>query len=413
MKVNEKASPPGRSGILCGIRPRETVRPHLVNVPILFSAVVLTVLVAQESTALELPPEIQVDRLLVQAEREIEDGEHWSAVATFERILAVCEEHGLEIPVEFWFRQAGVLQQARLHERAIEASTRYLQEAGRTGDHYRAALEILDAAEVGLAEARRAEARARAAAERAEREASARAAVIVEAVPEMVEIPAGAFRMGCLARRGCEKDEKPVREVRVASFLLAKFELTFAQWDVCVQYGPCRWVSDEGWGREDRPVVNVSWNDARTYVDWLSRESGDAYRLPTEAEWEYAARAGTETRYSWGNDIGRNRANCEECGSLWDDRSTAPVGSFDANPFGLHDMHGNVLEWVQDCRGSDYRTAPGTATAYTGGSCSRRILRGGAWDTSARNLRSGNRFSAEAIESRRWRGFRVAQTVNL
>ena len=139
------------------------MHPHLVNVQLLlFSAVALTVLLATESAAQELPPEIQVDRLLVQAEREIEDGERWSAVATFERILAVCEEHGLEIPVEFWFRQAGVLQGAGLHERAVEAASRYLQQAGREGERYRAALEILDAAEVGLAEARRAEARARA-----------------------------------------------------------------------------------------------------------------------------------------------------------------------------------------------------------------------------------------------------------
>ena len=152
------------------------MRSHLIIVLMtVFSAVALTTEPAPESAAQELPPEIQVDRLLVQAEREIEDGEHWSAVFTFERILEVSEEHGLEIPAECWFRQAGVLQGAGLHERAAEASTRYLQEAGREGEHHRAALEILDAAEVGLAEARKAEARARAAAERAEREAADRA----------------------------------------------------------------------------------------------------------------------------------------------------------------------------------------------------------------------------------------------
>ena len=193
------------------------MRPHLIVSQVLaVSAAALTVLLACEPGAQELPPEMQVDRLLVQAEREIEDGEHWSAVFTFERILAVCEEHGLEVPTEFWFRQAGVLQGAGLHERAVEASTRYLQEAGREGEHYRAALEILDAAEVGLAEARRAEARARAAVERAEREAAARAEEIAAAIPEMVVIPAGTFRMGCLARRGCGRNESPVRDVRVS-----------------------------------------------------------------------------------------------------------------------------------------------------------------------------------------------------
>ena len=255
--------------------------PHPIIVkPLIFTAVALTILAAPESTAQELPPEVQVDRLLVQAEREIKDGEHWSAVATFERIRALSEEHGLQTG-EFWFRQAGVVQGAGLHEHAVEAATRYLQEAGRDGEHYRAALEILDAAEVALAEARQAVARARAA---AEREATARAEVIAAAVPEMVVIPAGTFRMGCLARRGWGP-EKPVREVRVGSFALAKYELTFVQWDVCAEHGPCRSVMDEeNWGRGDRPVVNVSWNDAQSFVGWLSRETGESYRLPSEAE---------------------------------------------------------------------------------------------------------------------------------
>ncbi len=129
------------------------------------SAIALATLLAPQSSGEELPPEIQVDRLLVQAEREIEDGEHWCAVFTLERVLDVHKEHGLKIPTEFWFRQAGVFQSAGPHERAVEASTRYLREAGREGEHYPAALQILDAAEVDLGEAQRAEARARAAAE--------------------------------------------------------------------------------------------------------------------------------------------------------------------------------------------------------------------------------------------------------
>ena len=373
-------------------------------------AIALAMLLAAHSGGEQLPPEIQVDRLLVQAEREARDGDHGSAVVTLERTLELYEEHGLDVPSGFWFRKAGAFRDAGMHERAIEASTRYLREAGRQGEHYEAALALLDSAEVGLAEERKEEARARAAAERAEREAAARAAAIAASVPETVAIPGATFRMGCLTRRRCEKDEKPVRDVRVAAFALAKYELTFAQWDVCVEYGPCRWVPDEGWGRGDRPVVNVSWHDAKTYVDWLSQESGDAYRLPSEAEWEYAARAGTETRYSWGDVVGRNRANCKGCGSLWDDRRTAPVGSFAANPFGLYDMHGNVSEWVQDCRGSDYATAPATARAHTGGSCSWRILRGGSWGSSARGLRSAGRGSALATTPAKWRGFRIAQT---
>lgn len=346
----------------------------------------------------ELPAEIQVDRLLVQAEREIKVGEHWAAARTFERILDVSEAHGMEIPTEFWFRQAGVLHGAGLHERAIEASTRYLREAGRQGAHYREALDILDAAEVGLAEARH-----------AEREAAARAQAIALAIPEMVSIPAGTFRMGCVSRRSCDRNEKPLREVSVASFALAKHELTFAQWDACVEHGPCRWVSDEGWGRGDRPVVNVGWDDAQAYVRWLSRETGAFYRLPSEAEWEYAARAGTATRYSWGDPVGRNRANCDGCGSRWDNDRTAPVGSFPANPFGLHDMHGNVWEWVEDCWNGDYRGAPSDGSAWLQGECDKRMVRGGSWLRNPTRVRAAER--AYGILGSHF-GFRVARTLS-
>ena len=148
---------------------------------------------------------------------------------------------------------------------------------------------------------------------------------------------------------------------------------------MCVEYGPCRSVADEGWGRGDRPVINVSWDDAQAFVGWLSQETGESYRLPSEAEWEYAARAGTETRYSWGDEIGTNRANCDGCGSQWDDRQTAPVGSFPPNPFGLHDMHGNVGEWVEDCWNDSYRSAPADGIAWLSGDCDRRLSRGGSW----------------------------------
>ena len=375
------------------------------------SATALAFFCASASNGAELPPEIQVDRLLVQAERETVDGEHWSAVFTLERVLEVYEEHGLEIPVAFWFRQAGALQSAGLHERAIQASTRYLQEAGRDGGHYRAALKILDVAEVDLAEARRAQARARAAAERAEREAVARAAAITASVPEMVVIPAGTFRMGCVQRGKCDKDEKPVREVRIATLALSKHEVTFAQWDICTEYGPCRRVPDEGWGRGDRPVVNVSWHDTQQYLPWLSGETGETYRLPSEAEWEYAARAGADTRYSWGNDIGRGRANCEDCGSQWDDRRTAPVGSFSANAFGLNDTHGNVWEWVQDCWNDNYRGAPSDGGAWTRGDCSKRLVRGGSWASSPKSVRVSYRGVSKADTADRVSGFRIARTL--
>ena len=142
-------------------------------------------------------------------------------------------------------------------------------------------------------------------------------------------------------------------------------------------------------------MINVSWEDAEAYVAWLSRETGEAYRLPSESEWEYAARAGTTTRYTWGQDIGRNRANCGDCGSRWDGDRTAPVGSFAANGWGLHDMHGNVWEWVADCWHENYARAPRDGSAWTsGGNCGRRVLRGGSWFLSPAFLRSAIATSA-------------------
>ena len=141
--------------------------------------------------------------------------------------------------------------------------------------------------------------------------------------PEMVVIPAGRFRMGCVSGLDCDNDEKPVRTVRIdALFALSAHEVTFSEWDACVSAGGCggHRPDDRGWGRGDRPVINVSWDDARSYVAWLSSQTGAEYRLPSEAEWEYAARAGTATKYSWGNEIGSNRANCHggECGDQWE-----------------------------------------------------------------------------------------------
>ena len=200
--------------------------------------------------------------------------------------------------------------------------------------------------------------------------------------PDMVVIPAGRFRMGCVSGLDCRDREKPVHEVTIPhAFALSTHEVTFAQWDACVEGGGCggHRPEDEGWGRGDLPVINVSWEDAQSYVTWLSRETGESYRLPSESEWEYAARAGTATKYSWGNEIGVNRANCDGCGSRWDNQRTAPVGSFAPNGFGLYDMHGNVWEWVEDCWNGSYAGAPSDGGAWESGNCAERVLRGGSW----------------------------------
>ena len=234
-----------------------------------------------------------------------------------------------------------------------------------------------------------------------------------EDCPEMVVVPAGSFRMGCLSGGPCRYlNAVPVHEVRVPSFALGRYEVLFEEYDRFVAATGRESPRDEGWGRGSRPVINVSWEDATAYAEWLSAETGQRYRLPSEAEWEYAARAGTTTAYSWGNDIGQNRANCNRCGSRWDAKQTAPAGSFVANAWGLHDMHGNVWEWVEDCWHDSYERAPVDGSAWTrGGDCGSRVVRGGSWGTAWQGLSSETR-ERRGVGLRHNRvGFRLARTL--
>ena len=238
--------------------------------------------------------------------------------------------------------------------------------------------------------------------------------------PEMVVIPAGRFRMGCVSNRECDSDEVPVHDVTIHQALaVSKYEVTFEEWDACVAGGGCGGYrpSDEGWGRGRRPVINVSWDDARDFVAWLSEQAGAEYRLLSEAEWEYVARAGSQTAYSWGNDIGVNRANCANyesidqgtCGDQWE--NTASVGLFEPNAFGVHDMHGNVFEWVEDCQNGGYAGASSDGRAWRRGDCTRRVLRGGSWLSSPGGLRSANRLRNSTGYRNDFIGFRVARTL--
>ena len=231
--------------------------------------------------------------------------------------------------------------------------------------------------------------------------------------PQMVYIPTGAFRMGDI-QGGGDSDEKPVHRVSVKAFLMSATEVTFAEWDACVAAGGCSHKpSDQGWGRVSRPVINVSWKDITDqYIPWLNKKTGAQYRLPTEAEWEYGARAGSETKYSWGNSIGNNKANCDGCGSRWDYSKTAPVASFTANAFGLYDMHGNVWEWTQDCWNGSYKGAPGDGSAWLSGECGRRVLRGGSWYDNPKFLRSANRNWSTPDNRTFYHGFRLARTLD-
>lgn len=178
-------------------------------------------------------------------------------------------------------------------------------------------------------------------------------------LPVMVKVPAGQFQMGCISGKNCNEEEGPVHTVNIRSFEMSVTEVTFEQWDACIADGGCSHIPDDrGWGRGDLPVINVSWDDIQSYLSWLNKKTQSKYRLPSEAEWEYAARANSKTVYSWGDAIGVNKANCGGCGSPWDDKQSSPVGSFEENAFGLYDVHGNVWEWAEDCKNKNYIGAP-------------------------------------------------------
>jgi formylglycine-generating enzyme required for sulfatase activity len=207
--------------------------------------------------------------------------------------------------------------------------------------------------------------------------------------PEMVWIPAGEFRMGDI-QGGGDDDEKPVHSVSIKRFAMGRYEVTFAEYDKFAQATDREKPDDRGWGRGNRPVINVSWHDAVAYTEWLSKQTGKKYRLPTEAEWEYAARAGTETKYWWGNEIGSNKANCygTYCGDRFE--YTAPVGSFGANQFGLYDTVGNVWEWTCSEYESQYGGKEETCLKNINEN-NRLSLRGGDWNGGPRVVRSANR----------------------
>jgi formylglycine-generating enzyme required for sulfatase activity len=237
--------------------------------------------------------------------------------------------------------------------------------------------------------------------------------------PDMVIVPAGPFMMGSLPENEKDhiEDEGPRHQVTIAKpFAVSKYQLTFNEWDACVDYGACtKRPPDGGWRRGRKPVMQVTWDDAKQYVGWLSNVTGKHYRLLSEAEYEYAARAGTETPYPWGPDITLNNhamAHCAGCGSGDSIQQTAPVGSFPPNKFGLYDMVGNLWEWVEDCEHPTYDDAPSDGSAWiTNGECIRRNVRGGTWSGDAKLIRSAKRGRSYRDVSDYYIGFRVGRTL--
>ena len=231
--------------------------------------------------------------------------------------------------------------------------------------------------------------------------------------PELIVIPSGIFTLG--EKDGGVTGDAPAKRISIPKILaFGRFEITFAQWDACKNDGGCNGYlpSDDGWGRKNRPVTNVNWRDAWAYTAWLSGKTGQIYRLPSEAEWEYAARAGSTSKFWWGNALGINQATCENCGSIYDDKKTAPVGSFSANAFGLYDTAGNMWEWTQDCYSpTSYLKHSAYPKPVTGATNCSRVLRGGSWDVIAEGLRSSFRFTSGSFNRTNLFGFRVVREI--
>lgn len=226
--------------------------------------------------------------------------------------------------------------------------------------------------------------------------------------PEMIILRGGSFLRGDPLG---DEDEKPQTQLKLEPFAIGIHEVTFEEYDrFCEENGRSK-PDDSEWGRGYRPVINVTWKDATAYVEWLSRQTGQNYRLPTDAEWEYAARGGSSSRFWWGNELEATRANCEGCSSLWDGEKSAPVGSFPPNPFGLHDTAGNVFEWVADCWNNSFADAPADGAALMKKGCVSRVIRGGAWSFPSHEIRSANRWRDFASRQSDDTGFRLVREL--
>nr|WP_081075702.1 SUMF1/EgtB/PvdO family nonheme iron enzyme [Burkholderia stagnalis] len=227
--------------------------------------------------------------------------------------------------------------------------------------------------------------------------------------PVMLTVSPGTFAMGS---NSGDPSEKPAHRVTLDhAFALAKDVVTVAQWNACRDAGACPRLSGDSNTAPNAPARDLSWDDAQQYVKWLSKISGKSYRLPTEAEWEFAARAGTTTRYWWGNEMRPGNANCKDCGSPW--RAEAPnnVGSFAANPLGFHDMGGGVWEWVSDCWHNSYKNAPADGRSWDEPNCQVRVIRGGSWRDGASYMPVSTRFKYDSSVRYSANGFRVARDM--
>jgi formylglycine-generating enzyme required for sulfatase activity len=225
----------------------------------------------------------------------------------------------------------------------------------------------------------------------------------VLAMSTMVSLPGGSFAIGS----NDDPSEKPIHRVTIKPFAISKFPITIREWKECVAAKACDYIPV---GNDDAPVGNVSWNDTQQFIEWLSNVTQKKYRLPSEAEWEYAARGGTQTRYWWGDQLQSDMANCRGCGGAYDPSQPLKVGSFKPNPFGLHDMGGSIDQWVEDCWHKDYQGAPIDGSAWIDKNCAARVIRSGSWKNDASYIRPASRDRYDTGVRYPTHGFRVVAT---
>ncbi|WP_408370674.1 formylglycine-generating enzyme family protein [Paraburkholderia aspalathi] len=225
----------------------------------------------------------------------------------------------------------------------------------------------------------------------------------------MIALPAGSFSMGSSTD---DPSEKPVHHVTIgAPFAIGKYEVTVEQWNACVAANACQKLTPESNTNKAAPARDLSWEDAQQYVKWLSKTTGKPYRLPSEAEWEYADRGGTTTAYWWGDQMRKGNANCKDCGDPWHKEGPEAAGSFAPNPVGLYDMNGSVWEWVADCWHNSYQGAPADGHAWDSPTCDMRVIRGGSWREGGGYMLSATRFKYSASVRQSQDGFRVVKDL--
>jgi formylglycine-generating enzyme required for sulfatase activity len=228
--------------------------------------------------------------------------------------------------------------------------------------------------------------------------------------PRVVSLPRGVFTMG---GSSIDQTEQPAHLVTLdRPFAIGKYEVTVREWNACVEGGGCKPTAQYAGPNPRAPVRDVSWMDAQQYVKWLSRFTGATYRLPSEAEWEYAERGGTSTRFWWGDQMAPGKANCKDCGAPWQIDEPVEAGSFQPNPYGLYDMNGSVWEWVQDCWHNSFSQAPGDAVPWEEPDCEARVVRGGSWRDSAPFMVASTRAGDAPSLRQSQNGFRVARDVD-